>query len=116
MSRIVHFFEVPEDGSVIEKIVPAGTELLGVKWRQTPYQPLAHVGDVVLYIEKPNVPPRTGHALMDERLLKVFLVPTGKAFDQKDFWYVGTVRQPGGDESHASGFWHVYALLTETPR
>lgn len=113
MSRVVHFYTVPADGSMFETIVPSGTELLDVKWRQNPDQPIASDGDVVLYVEKPVDPVRGGYRV--ERKLKVFLVPTGKQFDQPPaFRYAGTVRQPGRGQSEGSGFWHVYACLTET--
>ena len=112
MSRIVHYVKVPEDGAVREVIVPSGTELLDVKWRQNPDQPIASVGDVVLYIEKPEGT-RAQIAHRGERKLKVFLVPTDVPFDQAEYRYAGTVRQPGRGQTGGSGFWHVYACLTE---
>lgn len=113
MSRVVHFYKVPEDGSVFETVVPSGTELLDVKWRQDPMQPRASVGDVVLYVEKPVNGETDKFAYRAERKLKVFLVPSGAAFDQAEFKYAGTVRQPGYGQTGGSGFWHVYACLTE---
>lgn len=114
MSRVVHYIKVPADGSVHEEIVPSGVEILCVKWRQNPDQPVASDGDVVLYVEKPMAPsgkPAFSHRA--ERKLKVFLVPTDHEFDQAGFLYVGTVRQPGGGQRMGSGFWHVYACQTE---
>ena len=110
MTRTVHFVTVPDDGSVHSEIVPSGVEILSAMWRQNPEQPNPAEGDVVLYIERPV----TGReAYRGERKLKVFLVATGKAFDQADFAFVGTVRQPGGGRNGGSGFWHVYACQTE---
>lgn len=114
MSRVVHYIKVPADGSVHEEIVPSGVEILSAKWRQDPDQPQASVGDVVLYVEKPiQSAERAVFTHRAERKLKVFLVPTGLYFDQANFIYVGTVRQPGGGQSTGSGFWHVYACQTE---
>lgn len=114
MSRIVHYIKVPADGSVHEEVVPSGVEILSVKWRQDPGQPVASEGDVVLYVEKPDTASvHPGYAHRAQRKLKVFLVPTDVEFDQAEFRYVGTVRQPGGGQRMGSGFWHVYACQTE---
>lgn len=111
MSRVVHFYTVPADGSVLDEVVASGVEILSVKWRQDPSQPDPCEGEVVIYIEKPVEPAKGGYRA--ERRLKAFLVPTGQSFDQKDFHFVGTVRQPGCGQLGGSGFWHVYACLTE---
>lgn len=109
MSRVVHFYTVPANGDVFETIVPSGTEILSAEWRPDPDTPVIQHGDVVLYVEKP-VANGAAPAYRGERKLKVFLVPTGVAFDQADYAFVGTVAQPG---YRRSGFWHVYACLTE---
>lgn len=106
MSRVVHHHIIAV-GPVFATEVPSGTEILAAKWRQRPDQPDPTWGDVALYIEKPVEP---NGAYRGERRLEAFIVATGEAFDQADFKFVTTVRQPGRD---ASAFWHVYARLTE---
>ena len=111
MSRIVHHYAL-KAGQTLSVEVPSGAEILTAMWRQEPEQNDPTLGEIALYVEKPCSAAQTKGRLLygAKRRLEAFYVPTGKAFDQAGFGYVGSVAEPSGDRA---AFWHVFARLTE---